>query len=168
MEDRPLSSPPVLWALAIVALLLNFLVVGVLIFATFTAREVAGTAADQLEALSQQPVSFMFRITQTVPIRTMIPFHQKLGMPFTHTVSINTSVVVSKELPVIGQIAFDVPIQASIPISFDIPIDVDTTVPVSMEIPLNLQIPVQIHLGATPIGDVLDETIRALRALAGK
>ena len=168
MPERPRSASPVLWALAIISFILNIIVIGVLVIAVVIGRQMAADAADQIDAISQQTIHYTFHITQTVPVRTNVPFNQSTVVPFNQNLPISTTVRVNKEIPVIGQITFDVPIRADVPVSLSIPIEISHTISVNSEVPLSLDIPLQIPLKDTPLKAALDNMVKALNTIAGR
>jgi hypothetical protein len=81
---------------------------------------------------------------------------------------ISATVKVGKELPVLGKIEFDVPIQTNVPISLSVPVAISQTVPVNADVPLNLEIPLEIPVRDTPIKATLDQVVKALNNFAGR
>ena len=162
------TAPPVLWALTIVSLLLNAFIITILILVVVVGRQVAASVADQLQAFGNQTINYKFRVNQTVPVNTSVPFQKNLIIPFQQTIPVSTTVKVGKELPVLGLIEFDVPIDTSVPVSFSVPISISETIPVNAEVPLNLEIPLEIPVRDTPIKATLDEVVRALNTFAGR
>ena len=168
MQERPRSASPALWALAIVSLLLNIIVIGALVIVFVVGRQIAADVADQLDAFGRQTINYKFHVTQTVPVRTNVPFSHSAVIPFNQNLPISTTVKVSKEIPVIGQISFDVPIQANVPVSLSIPIEISRTIDVNAEVPLNLEIPLEIPLKDTPLKATLDSVVKTLNTFAGR
>jgi hypothetical protein len=168
MQQQRRSASPVLWALAIFSFILNILVIGVLVIVFISGRQVAAGLADQIDAFSQQTINYSLHITQTVPVHTNVPFSQTMTVPFNVNVPISTTVKVSKEIPVVGQITFDVPIQAEVPVSLSIPIEISRTIGVNADVPLSLDVPLQIPLKDTSLKAALDGIVKALNSLAGR
>ena len=162
------SAPAALWALALVSLLLNIALAALLVVATLSVRQFAADTADALAAVGNTDINYTFRLNQTVPVRAEVPFTQNIIVPISQSIDVDTVVTVSRELPVIGVIDFDVPIQASIPVQFDVPIMVSQTFPVSAEVPLNLEIPLNIRISETPLKATIDAVVRSLNAFAGR
>ena len=168
MQQQRRSASPVLWALAIFSFILNILVISVLVIVFISGRQVAAGLADQIDAFSQQTINYSLHITQTVPVHTNVPFSQTMTVPFNVNVPISTTVKVSKEIPVVGQITFDVPIQAEVPVSLSIPIEISRTIGVNADVPLSLDVPLQIPLKDTSLKAALDGIVKALNSLAGR
>ncbi|HEY3340872.1 MAG TPA: hypothetical protein VGK81_02595 [Anaerolineae bacterium] len=168
MHEQSRSASPILWALAAVSFVLNIVVIGVLMILFMYGRQAAADLADQLGAFSNQTINYSFHITQTVPIRTNVPFSYTTVMPFSQSLPISTTVNVSKEIPVVGLITFDVPIRADVPVSLSIPIQISHTIDVNVAVPLNLNIPLQIPLQDTPLKATLDGIVKTLNMLAGR
>ena len=162
------SAPPALWALTIVSLLLNVLIIAILILVDMVGRQIAASVADQLEAFGNQTINYKFRVNQTVPVNTLVPFQKNLVVPFQQSIPVSTTVKVSKELPVLGVVEFDVPIDTSVPVSFSVPIAISETIAVNAEVPLNLEIPLEIPVRDTPIKETLDRVAQALNTFAGR
>jgi hypothetical protein len=168
MQEQSRSASPIFWALAVVSFVLNILVIGVLMILFVVGRQAAADLADQLTAVSQQTINYSFHIAQTVPIHTSVPFTNTTVVPFNQNLPISTTVKVSKEIPVVGLITFDVPIQADVPVSLSIPIQISRTIGVNTEVPLSLDIPLQIPLKDTPLKTTLDGIVKTLNTLAGR
>jgi hypothetical protein len=161
-------APRTLWAAALISLFLNVALAGALVYGWATARRVAGEAATALDAFADQTITYQFRLNQTVPVRAEVPFEETLMVPVRRDLDINTTVTVSQELPVIGQVTFDVPIRANIPVSFEIPFVISQTFPVQADVPLNLEIPVELPIRDTPLKPAIDALSRPLKDLAGR
>ena len=168
MQQPQRSASPFLWALVVVSLLLNVLVIATLAMVAVMGRQVAADMADQLDAFGQQTVNYKFHISQEVPVKTSIPFNHSTVVHYSQVMPISTTVKVAKEIPVVGQIAFDVPIQANIPISLSIPVQISRTIDVDAEVPLSLDIPLEIPLKDTPLRATLDSLVKTLNAIAGR
>ena len=162
------SAPAALWALALVSLFLNIALAVLLVVIVLSARQFASDTADALSDVGNQDINYTFRLNQTVPVRAEVPFTQDIIVPISQSINVDTVVTVSRELPVIGVIDLDVPIQASIPVQFDVPIVVSRTFPVSAEVPLNLEIPLNIRISETPFKATIDSVVRSLKAFAGR
>ncbi len=162
------SAPKALWVIALISLVLNLALAGALVYGWVTARRFAADTATALETFSNQTITYRFRLNQTVPVRADVPFEQTLMMPVRQNLDIDTTVTVSQELPVIGQVTFDVPIRANVPVSFDIPFVISETFPVYTDVPLNLEIPVELPIRDTPLKPAIDALIQPLKNLAGQ
>ncbi|MCL5999556.1 MAG: hypothetical protein M1546_26340, partial [Chloroflexi bacterium] len=88
MQDRPRPASPLLWVLTIISLLLNLAIIAVLVVVIVVGRQMAGDVADQLEAFGNQTINYKFRVNQTVPIHTMVPFDHTVVVPFQQAVPI--------------------------------------------------------------------------------
>lgn len=162
------GAPAGLWAIAILSLALNGVIIAAGLFLVLTSRQAAGDAAAALDALTRENVNYTFRVNQSVPVRTDIPFSRTLVIPIERTLDVSTVVTVTRDIPVIGAIEFDVPIQATVPVSFDVPIVISETLPVNIDVPLNLDIPLQVTLSETPLQRAIEPLVKALYRLAGK
>jgi len=157
-----------LWALVSISLLLNLIIITALIFILMAGRQIASDVAGQLEGFGRQTINYKFRITQTVPVQARVPFRQSRIVPYSYMMPVSTTVNVTKELPVIGQINFDVPIRVDIPVSLTIPIEISETIPVNANVPLNLEIPLEIPIKDTPLKTMIDGIVKTLNQLAGR
>ncbi len=167
IRSKP-SAPATLWALALVSLLLNIALVALIVVVVMWARQFAADTADALNAVGNQDINYTLRLNQTVPVRAEVPFAQTIVVPISQSIDVNTIVTVSRELPVIGVIDLDVPIQASIPVNFEVPIAVNQTFPVSADVPLNMEIPLSIRVNETPLKAAIDSVVRSLNTFAGR
>jgi hypothetical protein len=168
MQERPGSASALWRALVVVSFIVNILVVVALVLIFASTRRVAANLADRLDDFSHQTINYSLHITQTVPVHTDVPFSQTLVVPFNLDVPVSTTVVVSKEIPVVGVVAFDVPIQASVPVSLSVPIEVSRTIRVDAEVPLSLDVPLQVPLQDTSLKSALDDVIGVLNQVAGR
>lgn len=167
VRSKP-SAPAALWALALVSLLFNVALVALVVVAVISARQFAADTADALVALGNQDINYTFRLNQTVPVRAEVPFAQSFVVPIRQSIDINTVVAISRELPVIGVIDLDVPIQTSIPVSLSVPVAISQTFPVNADVPLNLEIPISIRVNETPLKATIDSAVRSLNMFAGR
>ena len=168
MQDRSAPASPLLWGLLAISLLLNIVVIAVLVLAVMVGRQTAAGMADQLAAFGRQNINYQFRIVQTVPVTASVPFQHAVVVPFNQLMPISTTVSITRELPVIGVINFDVPIEANVPVSLSIPITISETIPVNTAVPLNLEIPLEIPVAGTPLKATLDSVVNVLNGLAGR
>ncbi|MCS7059570.1 MAG: hypothetical protein RMN25_00230 [Anaerolineae bacterium] len=167
IRSKP-SAPAALWTLALASFLLNVVLIALLILGIMWARRLAADTADALIAFGNQDINYTLRLNQTVPVRAEVPFVQNVVVPIRQTIDVNTVVTVSRELPVVGVLEFDVPIQASIPVQFDVTIPVSQTFPVNTDVPLNMEIPLSIRVSDTSLKSTIDSVARALNTFAGR
>ena len=154
--------------LMFISLLLNAVIIVALVFIVISGRQISADIIKQLEDFGKQSISYKFRITQTVPVQALVPFNQSMVIPYKQVLPVNTTVTITKELPVIGQVSFDIPIQTNIPVSLSIPIDISQTIPVNAEVPLNMEIPLEIPIKDTPLKTMLDGIANTLRQISGR
>lgn len=168
MQNPSKGHSPVLWTLVVISLLLNVVIIATLVVIVMAGRQMAADVSGQLESFGRQSISYRFHITQTIPVRANVPSHNSMVIPYSQNMPISTTAVVAKELPVIGLIQFDVPIQANIPISLSIPVEISQTNQVNTDVLVNLDIPLDIPIKGTPLKAMLDGIVKSLNQISGR
>jgi len=154
------------WLLTLLSLMLNCVVIGALVYGVMLARQIAGGAANALESLGNQTINYSLQISQTVPVRTTVPFNQRLDIPINQTVPVDTIIQINPTLPVVGPIALDVPVKTTIPVRITVPISFSQSIPVNADVPINLVVPIQIRIADTELKPQIDAWVRLLRQFA--
>jgi hypothetical protein len=129
---------------------------------------VAGDAAAQLEAASRSTISTTVRVSQTIPIRAVVPVNQSFDVPFVQQLPIDTVVQIQRELPVIGLINFDLPIKTTIPVNLRFPVTISQSLPINTSVQVQFDVPVTVSLADTSLSAQLNAIAAMLRRLAGR
>jgi hypothetical protein len=176
-ESRPVTRIWhywLLWAVAILALVLNVVLVSALLsFRADARRQVEATSMllDEVELGSfELPVevdeslqismtvpfsdTFTVPISATIPVSTSVLFEDEVEVPINTIIPVNTTIDVPIDIPVIG--LFQIPIP--IPIRTNIPVNLTVNVPISREIPVETEIPVDLVVEVPVQSDIPIET----------
>jgi hypothetical protein len=164
-----------LWAVAILALILNVVLVASLLSFKAEARRQVESASmllgevelgnfdlpvvvdETLQVSMTVPFSdtFTVPISATVPVSTSVLFEDEVEVPINTVIPVNTTIDVPIDIPVIG--LFQIPIP--IPIRTNIPVNLTVNVPISREIPVETEIPVDLVVEVPVQSDIPIETV---------
>jgi hypothetical protein len=162
------SNPSLLWFMTALSLALNVILIGVVVALIVIARQTATDLASQLQAVSDQSISFTIQLTQTVPVRASVPLEYDVNVPVNQSVEVDTVATGERDVPLLGRVKFDVPIKTTIPINFTVPVSITKDVPVEASVPLSLDIPVQIPLRKSKLGAAINALADKLNQVAGR
>lgn len=150
------------------SLALNLILIGIVVALIVMARQTAADLASQLQAVSDQSISFTIQVTQTVPVRASVPLAYDVSVPVNQSVEVDTVATGERDVPLLGRVKFDVPLKTTIPINFTVPVSITKDVPVEANVPLGLDIPVQIPLNKTALGRSIDVLAQTLYKISGR
>jgi hypothetical protein len=162
------STPPLLWAIALLSLMMNIVICGVLVATVIAARSTAGKVADQLETLGNSSISTSVKINQAVRLDLTVPFTFTDSVAIQQTIPINTVVPINQDIPLLGAIKFDVPINVNVPINANIPITIVQSIPINTSVPINFDVPVVVQIRDTALKQQIDGFVTLLRNVAGE
>lgn len=162
--QKPSLFQLITFVIAVLSLVLN----AALILWLYQGRAALATslaqAGGQATALADEQINYAFTVDQTIPIKTQIPFNEKVpvaidfyvdetfpvnvNVPFADTFTIPLKATLPVDTDV--QIPFPLPLNPnnvlSIPIKTDIPIDLKFDVPLSTTVPIKTVIPVKMPI----------------------
>lgn len=149
-------SIPILWALVIILLILNLLLLDALNLARLTAVETLSKVETTLDSLSNEVIIYNLKVNQAVPVKVEVPFNRTMEIP------IHTVIPVDQELSVplsIGgrEVALEVPIKSDFPIDTVVPVTFNETLSVDTMVQLDTTLPVEIDLAQTPLAGYLKQ-----------
>jgi hypothetical protein len=205
-----------LWCLVFLSLGLNLYLLYALQQARLLAIETIGEAARSISVLAGQTIQYTLpvhqdipvrtsvaidetlsvpvsaHLTQTVPVRAIIPFRDTLTVPVSTVIPVETTFQVPVNIPLVGQQFIAIPISATIPVSLSTPVSISReipvatnvyidapigteatvtishTIPVSVTVPLELEVPVTIEIARTSLQGYLERLSQELLDLADK
>ncbi len=166
-------SIPTLWALVIILLILNLLLLYALNLARLTAVETLGEVEATLDSLANEVIVYNVELNQAVPIRADVPFNQTMEIPLNTVVPIDQVLTVPFQMGG-SEVELDVPLKADFPIDMVVPVEFNEVVNVDTTIQLNTTVPVEIDIAQTPLVGYLKQArldiaqLRNYLALQGK
>ncbi|HEY3291555.1 MAG TPA: hypothetical protein VGK87_15595, partial [Anaerolineae bacterium] len=95
MQNSSKGHSPMLWALVVISVLLNVVIIAALVVIVAAGRQMATDVSSQLDGFSRQSISYRFHITQTIPVRANVPFHNSMVIPYSQVMPISTTVAVA-------------------------------------------------------------------------
>jgi len=149
-------SIPILWALVIVLLLLNLLVLDVLNLARLTAIETLGKLETMLDSLANEVIVYNVEVDQAVPLQADVPFNRTLDIPLNAVVPIDETLSLPFQTPA-GEVTIQVPIRTEVPINTVVSVDFNQTISVDTVVQLKTTLPVKIEIAKTPLADYLKQ-----------
>ena len=154
--------------MAALSLAISLVLVALVIAGVMAVRSVAGDAATQLEAAGRSTISTTVRVSQTIPIRAVVPVNQTFEVPFNQQLPIDTVVQIQRELPVVGLINFDLPIKTTIPVNLRFPVTISQSLPINTSVQVQFDVPVTVSLSESPLSAQLSAIAAMLRRVAGR
>jgi hypothetical protein len=120
---------------------------------------------DQVDAdlaeFQQSSLEFTFRVNQTLPIQTSIPFNESIDIPVQVVIPVQQEIQTTVMMDPF-QTGFQIPVDVTVPIDLEFPIDetvaieIDRTIPISTSVPLSLTLPITIPINDTNLAPYLD------------
>lgn len=168
MNNRTVA---VLWVLLVSSLALNALTLWFLFYARQVTVNTLGTARMLVDDIADDTIAYNYAVSQTVPIRVVVPIDEDVLVPISTTVPVNTVVDIELDTGVFGSIPLEVPIRAEFPVSVTLPVQVSKDVLIATSVPISLTVPIVVNIAESPLqvylgrlSDDLGATIRALGA----
>ncbi|MBN1877148.1 MAG: hypothetical protein JXA33_23195 [Anaerolineae bacterium] len=144
--SRSRTGQILLWALVILSLALN----GVLIYALNRARlsiaETLTTVRNTVAQVSSQPIVTTVSVDQEIPLNTTIPIHHALTVPLNIDYPLSTVVNTSFNVPLLGEQEISFPIETVIPIRYTLDVPIDMEFPISLTYHLQTEVPIEVTL----------------------
>lgn len=158
------SGYGLLWAIAILSLLLNIGLIAGAIYILNQTSEQLTAAADVVSASKLSnfdiPISinetipveftveykdeFSVPINTTVPVSTSVSFRETVKFPIDEVIPVDTSVAI--KIPILNQlIPIEIPIKTNIPVKLNIEVPLNYDIPIETEIPVNLTVDIPIE-----------------------
>ncbi|MCL4294804.1 MAG: hypothetical protein KJ077_03720 [Anaerolineae bacterium] len=160
-------SIPILWALVIILLIFNLLLLDALNLARLTAVETLSKVETTLDSLSNEVIIYNLKVNQAVPVKVDVPFNRTMEIP------INAVIPVDQQLTVpfsIGgrEVALEVPIKSDFPIDTVVPVTFNETLNVDTVVQLDTTLPVEIDLAQTPLAGYLKQARQDISRLRNR
>jgi hypothetical protein len=153
MTKRPLDYY-LLWAVALLSLLINVGLGYSLLVARAKAAQGAQTAAQAVAALRAASIDYPVHIQQSLPVSLTLPIHTTVSVPISVTLPIDTQFSFTLHT-LVGDFPVNLPLQAMVPVHVQPEVPVNLTVPVSTTVPVSLDVPIHIDVGSTALGQSL-------------
>ena len=144
----------------LLSLLLHAITIGALLRVRGVINSQLELSLQQLAELRQQKIRYTFPVDQTVSIDTTVAISETVRVPINITVPISQTVSVP-----VGPVNFDVPLDFTVPVNDTVDIPINKQIPFQADVPIKVDIPVDLDLGASPLGDVIQQFEDALRDL---
>ncbi|MCC6904383.1 MAG: hypothetical protein IT326_00975 [Anaerolineae bacterium] len=153
------------WALLIVSLVLNLVIIQQLLLARQVARQGVSDAIAVLEGFRGQVFEYTFVVDNTIALDTELPVRVTIPVRLRQDIDIDTTVTVPVNTRLFGVIDLDVPIKTTIPIDLTANVDIDEVFPVNAAVPVYIEQPVSIAVADTPLSGTISEVQQRLIAL---
>lgn len=150
-------SQILLWAIALVSLALNVLIIKTLLDVRTQAGLAFVQAADAVGTIKEGTIEYTAQIDDEVPVALDVPVKFSVEVPIRETIAIDTIVDVPMDLPLVGRRIIRVPINTEIPLNITVTVPVDESLPINARIPVRLEVPVRLEIANTPFGQGLGE-----------
>ncbi|MFQ5577209.1 MAG: hypothetical protein ACE5G8_09515 [Anaerolineae bacterium] len=162
----------VTFAIAVVSLALNVVLLLALNRGRLAAAQALKQAGEQTAALANEsihytfalervvsiktdvpfdetiPVAVDFEVEQVLPVDVVIPFDDTFTIPISATIPVDTAVQIAIPLPFGQSTEMTVPVQGNFPVN--LPVDV----PISTEIPIQASVPVKVPVNTVVMVDI--------------
>jgi hypothetical protein len=147
-------SIPFLWAVVVILVIFNLILLDTLNLARLTAVETMGQIEAMLDRLAHEVIVYEVRVNQAVPIKADVPINRTLEIPVKTTIPIDRTVTVPFQFGA-SQLELNVPLKADFPIDVTVPVNLNETIPVDTTVQLDTTLPIEIDLAQTPLADYL-------------
>lgn len=159
------GSYVLLWALVLVLLISNAVLVRELLFARQAAASAVGSAIEALDGFRDQTFSYTVVIDETIAINTDLPINTSIPVVINEDFAIDSNVAVPVDLGPLGTTNVNVPISTTIPIDLTVDVVIDQTFPINAPVPLYLEVPLELAIEDTPFTSTLDDAEEGLQML---
>lgn len=157
---RGFPWPPgyiVLWALTLISLVMNFLMLRQLLLARQIARQSVHDSIAVIESLQTQVITYNVVVDQNLPLASNIPIQTTLDIQLDEDFPIDTTVTVSVPTP-LGDFPVSIPIHTVVPVHRTVNVNVDDEFALDTVIPVYFEVPISIAVADTPLFATLEET----------
>ena len=154
----------VLWAVALISLALNGLIIQTLLGVRQQAAEGAAQAVIALARVRESSISYTVHVDESLPVSLTVPFNTTVVVPISTTLPIHTEVTAELNT-FLGPIPVTVPIHTVVPVNFRTEVPVSLSVPVSASVPVKFDVPVALDIAETKLGDGLSTLEAYLQTL---
>ncbi|MGH2521825.1 MAG: hypothetical protein ACRDH2_04900 [Anaerolineales bacterium] len=143
-----------LWAIALISLVLNLLLIRTLLDVRRQVGEGVAQAAQEVGKLRQASIDYTLHLEESLPVSLTIPFSATFSVPISVTLPISTNVNIPLDTP-FGTLPLNVPIRTTIPVNLQPRVPINLAVPISTTVPVVLEVPIQVALSDTAFGTSL-------------
>lgn len=159
VQPEPYRPPGylMLWALVLVSLLVNVVLLRQMLLSRATANLVIEEAVAVIEGLERQSFTHTVIIDDNIAIRTDLPVNQTIPIEINEMLPIQANVNVPVDTRLFGTINLNVPIDTTIPVRFTEEIVIDQTFTVDTAVPIHLEVPIDIAVTDTPLAQTFSD-----------
>ena len=155
MKKRYSIALILLAVLTLISLAVNAAIIVALLRAQQAAQVMVADTRSILIDIGDETFSYVFKIDEEIPFKTVFPFKDEFTVPVQTTIPINTTIVVPIDLG-ITTYNLKVPINMVFPVDMEFTVPIDMEIPVDITVPVSMEVPIDIPLRDLPLIEHLD------------
>lgn len=156
------ATAVVLWVLLLCSVALNAVTIWFILRARQVTVDTAYTAKAVVDRLAADTIRYDYAISQTVPLRVVVPIEEDVTVPISTVIPLKTTVAVNVDTGIFGMIPLNIPIDAQFPVNISFPVHVKKDVTIATVIPVSTTVPIRVEIAQTPLADYLRQISEGL------